>query len=177
MDYDEKGYLLQIFTKPMQDRPTLFLEVIQRYNHQVPLRTACPQRLAFWVRSSPPFSRSRVLEPATSTHCSRPSRRSRTCGATSPTWRPTGLCPACRPLWCRLTHRSPAHLPGHGGPRPLVLERAHSTGPEQRASPPYWPLPLDPAHQPPPGPPTHTRLRLPPNSPRRLGCSVSRPPE
>ncbi|XP_046302074.1 4-hydroxyphenylpyruvate dioxygenase-like [Marmota monax] len=34
MDYDEKGYLLQIFTKPMQDRPTLFLEVIQRHNHQ-----------------------------------------------------------------------------------------------------------------------------------------------
>ncbi|ERE74779.1 4-hydroxyphenylpyruvate dioxygenase-like protein, partial [Cricetulus griseus] len=34
VDYDEKGYLLQIFTKPMQDRPTLFLEVIQRRNHQ-----------------------------------------------------------------------------------------------------------------------------------------------
>uniref|UniRef100_A0A8C9QC94 4-hydroxyphenylpyruvate dioxygenase n=1 Tax=Spermophilus dauricus TaxID=99837 RepID=A0A8C9QC94_SPEDA len=34
MDYDEKGYILQIFTKPMQDRPTLFLEVIQRHNHQ-----------------------------------------------------------------------------------------------------------------------------------------------
>ncbi|KAM4827569.1 4-hydroxyphenylpyruvate dioxygenase isoform 2-T2 [Thomomys bottae] len=34
VDYDEHGYLLQIFTKPMQDRPTLFLEVIQRHNHQ-----------------------------------------------------------------------------------------------------------------------------------------------
>ncbi|KAG8590088.1 hypothetical protein GDO81_006628 [Engystomops pustulosus] len=33
VDFDDKGYLLQIFTKPMQDRPTLFLEVIQRYNH------------------------------------------------------------------------------------------------------------------------------------------------
>lgn len=33
VDYDENGYLLQIFTKNMQDRPTLFLEVIQRYNH------------------------------------------------------------------------------------------------------------------------------------------------
>lgn len=33
IDYDENGYLLQIFTKPMQDRPTLFLEVIQRRNH------------------------------------------------------------------------------------------------------------------------------------------------
>lgn len=34
VDYDEKGYLLQIFTKPVEDRPTLFLEVIQRHNHQ-----------------------------------------------------------------------------------------------------------------------------------------------
>lgn len=33
VDFDENGYLLQIFTKPMQDRPTLFLEVIQRNNH------------------------------------------------------------------------------------------------------------------------------------------------
>ncbi|CAG8570904.1 24643_t:CDS:2 [Racocetra persica] len=34
IDYDEEGYLLQIFTKPLQDRPTLFIEVIQRRNHQ-----------------------------------------------------------------------------------------------------------------------------------------------
>ncbi|XP_040052471.1 4-hydroxyphenylpyruvate dioxygenase [Gasterosteus aculeatus] len=34
VDYDENGYLLQIFTKPVQDRPTVFLEVIQRHNHQ-----------------------------------------------------------------------------------------------------------------------------------------------
>ncbi|XP_015598252.1 4-hydroxyphenylpyruvate dioxygenase [Cephus cinctus] len=33
IDYDEEGYLLQIFTKNMQDRPTLFIEVIQRRNH------------------------------------------------------------------------------------------------------------------------------------------------
>lgn len=33
VDYDENGYLLQIFSKNMQDRPTLFLEVIQRHNH------------------------------------------------------------------------------------------------------------------------------------------------
>ncbi|XP_043910090.1 4-hydroxyphenylpyruvate dioxygenase-like [Protopterus annectens] len=33
VDFDDKGYLLQIFTKPMQDRPTVFLEVIQRHNH------------------------------------------------------------------------------------------------------------------------------------------------
>ena len=30
VDRDEHGYLLQLFTLPMQDRPTLFLEVIQR---------------------------------------------------------------------------------------------------------------------------------------------------
>jgi 4-hydroxyphenylpyruvate dioxygenase len=34
VDYDENGYLLQIFTKPMQDRPTFFIELIQRCNHQ-----------------------------------------------------------------------------------------------------------------------------------------------
>ncbi|CAG0920125.1 unnamed protein product [Notodromas monacha] len=33
IDYDDDGYLLQIFTKPVQDRPTLFLEIIQRHNH------------------------------------------------------------------------------------------------------------------------------------------------
>lgn len=33
IDYDENGYLLQIFTKNMQDRPTLFIEIIQRHNH------------------------------------------------------------------------------------------------------------------------------------------------
>jgi len=33
IDYDEKGYLLQIFTKPVEDRPTLFYEIIQRHNH------------------------------------------------------------------------------------------------------------------------------------------------
>lgn len=34
VDYDEEGYLLQIFTKPVEDRPTLFIEIIQRKNHQ-----------------------------------------------------------------------------------------------------------------------------------------------
>lgn len=33
VDYDEGGYLLQIFTQPVEDRPTLFIEVIQRRNH------------------------------------------------------------------------------------------------------------------------------------------------
>ncbi len=30
IDADEEGYLLQIFTKPVEDRPTFFFEVIQR---------------------------------------------------------------------------------------------------------------------------------------------------
>jgi 4-hydroxyphenylpyruvate dioxygenase len=30
IDRDDEGYLLQIFTKPVQDRPTLFYEIIQR---------------------------------------------------------------------------------------------------------------------------------------------------
>ncbi|KAF9577324.1 hypothetical protein BGW38_007526 [Lunasporangiospora selenospora] len=34
VDYDESGYLLQIFTKPVQDRPTVFIEIIQRCGHQ-----------------------------------------------------------------------------------------------------------------------------------------------
>jgi len=33
IDYDDDGYLLQIFTRPVQDRPTLFFEIIQRRNH------------------------------------------------------------------------------------------------------------------------------------------------
>lgn len=38
IDYDEDGYLLQIFSKNLQDRPTLFIEVIQRHNHNVSLK-------------------------------------------------------------------------------------------------------------------------------------------
>ncbi|PVH26338.1 4-hydroxyphenylpyruvate dioxygenase [Sphingobacterium corticibacter] len=34
VDQDEEGYLLQIFTKPLQDRPTLFFEIIQRKGAQ-----------------------------------------------------------------------------------------------------------------------------------------------
>jgi 4-hydroxyphenylpyruvate dioxygenase len=30
IDRDDQGYLLQLFTKPVQDRPTLFFEIIQR---------------------------------------------------------------------------------------------------------------------------------------------------
>ncbi|NET09822.1 MAG: 4-hydroxyphenylpyruvate dioxygenase [Symploca sp. SIO2B6] len=32
VDRDTSGYLLQIFTQPMSDRPTLFFEIIQRHN-------------------------------------------------------------------------------------------------------------------------------------------------
>ncbi|CAE7758917.1 hpd [Symbiodinium sp. KB8] len=34
VDFDDKGYLLQLFTQPLQDRPTVFLEVIQREGNQ-----------------------------------------------------------------------------------------------------------------------------------------------
>ena len=30
IDRDEEGYLLQLFTKPLMDRPTVFFEIIQR---------------------------------------------------------------------------------------------------------------------------------------------------
>ncbi|MBO0776829.1 MAG: 4-hydroxyphenylpyruvate dioxygenase, partial [Actinobacteria bacterium] len=33
-DRDEDGYLLQIFTKPVGDRPTLFFELIERHGSQ-----------------------------------------------------------------------------------------------------------------------------------------------
>ena len=34
IDRDEEGYLLQLFTKPVQDRPTMFFEIIQRKGSQ-----------------------------------------------------------------------------------------------------------------------------------------------
>jgi 4-hydroxyphenylpyruvate dioxygenase len=34
VDRDDEGYLLQLFTKPVQDRPTLFFEIIQRKGAQ-----------------------------------------------------------------------------------------------------------------------------------------------
>lgn len=34
VDRDEEGYLLQIFTKPVEDRPTLFYEIIERHGAQ-----------------------------------------------------------------------------------------------------------------------------------------------
>jgi len=34
VDRDDRGYLLQLFTKPVEDRPTLFFEIIQRKGSQ-----------------------------------------------------------------------------------------------------------------------------------------------
>jgi len=34
VDRDDEGYLLQVFSRPIQDRPTLFLEVIERHGSQ-----------------------------------------------------------------------------------------------------------------------------------------------
>jgi 4-hydroxyphenylpyruvate dioxygenase len=31
VDHDDEGYLLQIFTKPLGDRPTIFFEIIERH--------------------------------------------------------------------------------------------------------------------------------------------------
>ena len=55
VDRDDEGYLLQIFTKPVEDRPTLFFEVIQRRGR-------------------------RALARGTSRPCSRPSSASRRAG-------------------------------------------------------------------------------------------------
>ena len=33
VDFDENGYILQIFTRPLQSRPTSFFELMQRNNH------------------------------------------------------------------------------------------------------------------------------------------------
>lgn len=73
VDFDDKGYLLQIFTKPMQDRPTLFLEVIQRNNHFVssPEVNVCALEMWFtglrsYFLPSPPLRRARA--PVQSSH-------------------------------------------------------------------------------------------------------------
>jgi 4-hydroxyphenylpyruvate dioxygenase len=34
VDYDDEGYLLQIFSRPLQDRPTAFIEVSERHGSQ-----------------------------------------------------------------------------------------------------------------------------------------------
>jgi 4-hydroxyphenylpyruvate dioxygenase len=34
VDRDDEGYLLQIFSQPVQDRPTVFYEVIRRHGSQ-----------------------------------------------------------------------------------------------------------------------------------------------
>src|SRR5205085_10870427 len=31
VDHDDEGYLLQIFTKAVEDRPTMFFEIIERH--------------------------------------------------------------------------------------------------------------------------------------------------
>ena len=58
VDRDEEGYLLQIFTKPVEDRPTVFFEILQRKGLQ------------------------KALAKATSKHCSRRSRESRAAAET-----------------------------------------------------------------------------------------------
>ncbi len=38
VDRDEEGYLLQLFTRPVEDRPTVFFEIIQRKGSRVSAR-------------------------------------------------------------------------------------------------------------------------------------------
>merc|ERR1711974_587153 len=57
VDFDENGYLLQIFTKPVEDRPTFFIEVIQRAT------TAALAR----ATSRPSLSRSKWSRPTAAT--------------------------------------------------------------------------------------------------------------
>ena len=42
VDKDDQGVLLQIFTKPISDRPTLFFEIIQRVGCEVPAKVLGP---------------------------------------------------------------------------------------------------------------------------------------
>ena len=65
IDYDDNGYLLQIFTKPVQDRPTVFIEVIQRHNHQ-----GGNQGLAVYIFTVLILLPAQVSELATSKLCS-----------------------------------------------------------------------------------------------------------
>jgi len=58
VDFDDRGYLLQLFTKPLQDRPTVFLEVIQREGVRG-RAAACENRRSIEVRL--PSSRSACL--------------------------------------------------------------------------------------------------------------------
>lgn len=65
VDYDDDGYLLQIFTKNMQDRPTLFLEVIERHNFNVslnPRRASIDTHRANVIRTINRSSRRRLVD-------------------------------------------------------------------------------------------------------------------
>jgi 4-hydroxyphenylpyruvate dioxygenase len=43
VDKDDQGILLQIFTKPISDRPTLFFEIIQRLGCEVQTKVSSPE--------------------------------------------------------------------------------------------------------------------------------------
>lgn len=42
VDFDDRGYLLQLFTKPLMDRPTVFIEIIQREGNSVRRQVPTP---------------------------------------------------------------------------------------------------------------------------------------
>ena len=51
VDRDNEGYLLQIFTKPVEDRPTLFFEIIQRKGARVSGKEISRRSLKPWKKS------------------------------------------------------------------------------------------------------------------------------
>jgi 4-hydroxyphenylpyruvate dioxygenase len=51
VDKDDEGYLLQIFSKPLQDRPTLFFEIIQRKARRVLEKATSRRYLKLWKES------------------------------------------------------------------------------------------------------------------------------
>ena len=52
VDADDEGYLLQLFTKPLQDRPTLFFEIICRRGSTDPSAKATSRRSSSRSNSS-----------------------------------------------------------------------------------------------------------------------------
>jgi len=47
VDKDDQGVLIQIFTKPLTDRPTIFIEIIQRVGCEYPKEEK--KRTSRWV--------------------------------------------------------------------------------------------------------------------------------
>ena len=60
VDRDEDGYLLQIFTKPLGDRPTVFFELIERHGYIPPT----PEEIAAFRKDTSPDAYEKLGGPA-----------------------------------------------------------------------------------------------------------------